>query len=60
MQTLAARTRKHHENEKVRKAIAKNDDKGAENRASEMRGRAFWKVGSRGSEKTAKQKEKEN
>jgi hypothetical protein len=46
--------------ENLRKAISKNGDTVAENHASEMRGRAFWKVGSRGSEKTAKQKGKQD
>jgi pimeloyl-ACP methyl ester carboxylesterase len=41
----------------VRKAIAKNGDMVTENHASQMRDRAFWKVGSRGSGKIAKQKE---
>ncbi len=37
MLTLTARTREHRESEKVRKAIAKNGDKAAENHASQKK-----------------------
>ena len=37
MLTLAARTREHLENEKVRKAISKNGDKVAESHVSQMK-----------------------
>jgi hypothetical protein len=59
MLVLTARDpRKTVQSEKMRKAISRNGDTVAENHASQMRGRAIWKVGNRGSEKPAKQKGK--
>jgi hypothetical protein len=58
MLTLTARAREHRESEKVRKAIAKNGDKAAENHASQKKAGLAFKSEVEGMEKRQSRKGK--